>query len=188
MVRRRSTVRFRNGAPGHEPFSNDANDRRGTSRKRRASAPMAAEPPMAQPAPGRQLLKVAASRPVQGSLVTVRQSHARQVIQRPGGFRPDEPHHHPGSDWRLLVSSGPAGQWSTSAWIVAASLGWEGDPRGQDADPPVHAVRVRHVLQLDRLRTLPSAFTHMPMSVRRMRGSAAVPHRAPVRYPGAGLV
>ena len=30
--------------------------------------------------------------------------------------------------------------------------------------------------------------THMPMSVRRMRGSAAVPHRAPVRYPGAGRV
>jgi hypothetical protein len=44
---------------------------------------------------------------------------------------------------------------------MAASLGWEGDPRGQDADPPVHAVRVRHVLQLDRLRTLPGAFTHM---------------------------
>jgi hypothetical protein len=45
--------------------------------------------------------------------------------------------------------------------MMAASLGWEGDPRGQDADPPVHAVRVPDVLQLDRLRTLPGAFTHM---------------------------
>jgi hypothetical protein len=36
------------------------------------------------------------------------------------------------------------------------------DERGQDADPPVHAVRVRDVHQLDRLRALLGAFTHMP--------------------------
>ena len=45
---------------------------------------------------------------------------------------------------------------------MAASLGWEGDARGQDAGPPVHAVRVRDVPQLDGLRTLLGAFTHMP--------------------------
>jgi hypothetical protein len=31
MVRRRSTVRFRNEAPGHEQFSNGSNERRGTT-------------------------------------------------------------------------------------------------------------------------------------------------------------
>src|SRR6516225_16053 len=72
MVRRRSTVRFRNGAPGHEKFSNDSNERRGTSRKRRSSAPMAAKAPMAQPEPGRQLLKVAVGGPSWDSLVTAR--------------------------------------------------------------------------------------------------------------------
>jgi hypothetical protein len=39
-------------------------------------------------------------------------------------------------------------------WITAGSLGWAGDERGQDAGPPVHAVRVRDVLQLDVLRAL----------------------------------
>jgi hypothetical protein len=38
MVRRRSTVRFRNGAPGRDSFSNDSHNRRGTSRERRSSA------------------------------------------------------------------------------------------------------------------------------------------------------
>ena len=60
MVRRRSTVRFRNGAPGHAQFSNDSNERRGTSRKRRSLALIAPEAPIAQREPGRQLLKVAA--------------------------------------------------------------------------------------------------------------------------------
>jgi hypothetical protein len=114
MVRRRPTVRFRNGAPGHEKISNELNGRRGTSRKRRASAPMAAKPPMAQPEPARQLLTAAAGRPSRDSPVTARRGHARQAVQRPGSFRPDEPHHHPASDWRLLVSSGPAGQWSVN--------------------------------------------------------------------------
>jgi len=60
MVRRRSTVRFRNGAPGQRDFSNDSNEQRGTSRKRRSLALIAREAPIAQPEPGRQLLKVAA--------------------------------------------------------------------------------------------------------------------------------
>jgi hypothetical protein len=33
MVRRRSTIRFRNGTPGRENFSNNPDDRRGTSRR-----------------------------------------------------------------------------------------------------------------------------------------------------------
>jgi hypothetical protein len=37
-----------------------------------------------------------------------------------------------------------------------------GDERGQDADPPLHAVRVREVLEPDGLRALFGAFTHMP--------------------------
>ena len=41
-------------------FSNDSNGWRGTSRKRRSLALIAREAPIAQPEPGRQLLKVAA--------------------------------------------------------------------------------------------------------------------------------
>jgi hypothetical protein len=102
MVRRRPTVRFRNGAPGHKRFSNESNDRRGTSRKRRASAPMAAKPPTAQPEPARQLLKAAAGRPSGDSLVSARRGHARPAVRRPGGCRPGEPHHYlgrPGGCW-----------------------------------------------------------------------------------------
>ena len=40
-------------------FSNDSNERRGTSRKRRSLALIAAEAPIAQREPGRQLLNVA---------------------------------------------------------------------------------------------------------------------------------
>jgi hypothetical protein len=36
MVRRRSTVRFRNGAPGRDNFSNNSVDRRGTSHEKDA--------------------------------------------------------------------------------------------------------------------------------------------------------
>jgi hypothetical protein len=60
MVRRRSTVRFRNGAPDQRDFSNDSNERRGTSRKRRSLALIARGALIAQPEPGRQLLKVSA--------------------------------------------------------------------------------------------------------------------------------
>jgi hypothetical protein len=38
--------------------------------------------------------------------------------------------------------------------------GMGGDKRGQDADPPIHAVRVRDVIQLDGLRALPGAYAH----------------------------
>jgi len=124
---------------------------------------MAAKPPMTQPEPGWQLLTAATGRPSRDSLVTARRGHARQAVQRPGSFRPDEPHHHPASDWRLLVSSGPAGQWSVNEGPDhGCELGWGSDARGQDSDPPVHAVRVRDVHQMDRLRKLPDAVTHMP--------------------------
>src|SRR6516162_7492756 len=42
-----------------DSFSNDSNERRGTSRKRRSLALIAREAPIAQREPGRQLLKVA---------------------------------------------------------------------------------------------------------------------------------
>jgi hypothetical protein len=84
------------------------------------------------------------------SLVSVRRGHAGQVVQRPGGSRPGEPRHDPGSAWRLLVSSGPASR-GNGCLDYGCESGWAGDERGQDADPPVHAVRVRDVLQLDGL-------------------------------------
>jgi hypothetical protein len=51
MVRRRSTVRFRNGAPDpdRDSFSNNSDDRRGTSRGRRSPTPVA---PIALQRPG----------------------------------------------------------------------------------------------------------------------------------------
>ena len=49
MVRRRSTARSHSGAPGRHDFSNNSDDRRGTSRKRRSSAPIA---PIAPQGPG----------------------------------------------------------------------------------------------------------------------------------------
>jgi hypothetical protein len=44
-------------------FSNDSNERRGTSRKRRSLALIAREAPMARREPGRQLLKAAVGGP-----------------------------------------------------------------------------------------------------------------------------
>ena len=144
MVRRRCTVRFRNGAPGHERFSNDSDERRGTSRGRRASAPMAAKAPIAQSEPARQLLKAAAGGSSRHSPVMPGRGHAGQALQRPGGVSAPmsriNVRGRPGGCW---CHPARAGQGSTSAWITAASLGWGGDARGQDADPPVHAVRVR---------------------------------------------
>ena len=157
MVRRRSTVRFRNGAPGHEKFSNDSNERRGTSRKRRSSAPMAAKAPMAQPEPGRQLLKVAVGGPSWDSLVTARTRSPWAGRPAAGRFSPGEPHQDPGSVWRLLVSSGSAGPGGNECLDRGCESGMGGDERGQDAGPPVHAVRVQDVLQLDGLGALPGA-------------------------------
>jgi hypothetical protein len=45
MVRRRSTVRFRNGAPAHRRNSNETNRRRGTSRQRRSLTALTPIPP-----------------------------------------------------------------------------------------------------------------------------------------------
>jgi hypothetical protein len=93
----------------------------------------------------RQLLKVAARRSIPG-----------QSGHCPGAGRSQA------SMSRIKIQGPPGGCWRrparkagvTSAWITAASLEWAGDERGQDADPPVHAVRVRDVLQLDGLRAL----------------------------------
>ena len=85
------------------------------------------------------------------------QGHAGQVVQRPGGFRP-----------RCAASRSRAGLAAAGVARLGrprgnqcldhgSESGMGGDERGQDADPPVHAVRTRDVLQLDRLRALPGA-------------------------------
>ena len=88
MVRRRSTVRFRNGAPAQGQFSNGS-EGRCTESWRRASALIAAKAPIAQPEPGRQLLKVAVGGPSRDGLVTVR-ARSRWV-GRPGAGRFQDP-------------------------------------------------------------------------------------------------
>jgi hypothetical protein len=72
MVRRRSTVRFRNGTPGHEQFSNDSNERRGTSPGDALQLPSHSESSHCTARAGRQLLMAAVGRAVPDSLVTVR--------------------------------------------------------------------------------------------------------------------
>jgi hypothetical protein len=62
--------------------------------------------------------------------------------------------------WPLPVSSGSAVHGITSAWIPAASMGPAGNEQGQDADPPVHAVRAQDALQLDGLRAPPGLYAH----------------------------
>jgi hypothetical protein len=87
-----------------------------------------------------------------------RRSHAREAgpagraAEREPSDRVSLPHQQDRYGWDGVVRLGRPGV--TSAWITAASLGWAGDERGQDADPPVHAVRARDVLQLDGLRAL----------------------------------
>jgi len=79
MVRRRSTVRFRNGTPGHGQFSNGSNGLRGTSRKRRSTARIGtigsspgSESSYSTASAQRQVLKVAIGWPSRDSLVAVR--------------------------------------------------------------------------------------------------------------------
>ena len=107
-VRRRSTVRFRNGAPGHGQFSNDSNERRGTS------------PGDARQLPSHRKLRLHS----QGSAAVTEGSRRRAVPGPPGHCPgevklgrscsgravsgPGEPHQDPGSAWRLPVSSGSA--------------------------------------------------------------------------------
>ena len=156
MVRRRSTVRFRNGAPGHGQFSNDSNERRGTS------------PGDARQLPSHRKLRLHS----QGSAAVTEGSRRRAVsgppghcpgevkLGRPSSGRtvpgPGEPHQDPGSAWRLPVSSGSAVRGETSARITVASPGWAGDERGQDAGPPVRAVRARTSSSWTGLRACPA--------------------------------
>ena len=72
MVRRRSTVRFRNGAPGHKQFSNDSNEWRGTSPGDALQPPLQRKLPLHSENPGRQLMKGAVGGPSWDNLVTVR--------------------------------------------------------------------------------------------------------------------
>ena len=157
MVRRRSTVRFRNGAPGHGQFSNYSNERRGTSPGDALQLPLHSESSHCTASARRQLRKIAVGRPSRDSLLTVRARSRWAGRPAAGRFQ--------ASMSRIKIQSSPGGCWCGPArqagvmrgWITAASLGWAGDERGQDADPPVHAVRVRDVLQLDGLRALPGA-------------------------------
>jgi hypothetical protein len=148
MVRRRSTVRFRNGAPGHGQFSNGSNERRGTSPGDALQLPLHSDSSHCTARARRQLLKAAAGGPSRDSLVTVRARSRWAGRLAAGRFQ--------ASMSRLKIQSPPGDcrcrpvrqARVTSAWITAASLGWAGDERGQDADSPVQAVRVRDILQL----------------------------------------
>ena len=152
MVRRRSTVRFRNGAPGHGQFSNHSNERRGTSPGDALQLPLHSDSAHCTARARRQLLKVAGGGPSRDSLLTVRARSRWAGRPAAGRFQASMSH--------IKIQSPLGGCWCRPArqagvmrgWITAASLGWAGDERGQDADPPVHAVRVRDVLQLDVLR------------------------------------
>ena len=112
---------------------------------------------MAQPEPGRQLLKAAAGGPSRDSLVTVRARSRRAGRAAAGRF--------PVPVSRIKIQGPPGGCWCHPARQAGINecldRGREsrmgGDQRGQDADPAVHAVRVRDVLQLDGLRALLSA-------------------------------
>jgi hypothetical protein len=65
----------------------------------------------------------------------------------------------------------------TSAWITAARLGWAGDERGHDADPPVHAVRARGRPPAGRAEGTAGRFTHMvDMSMFAGMHLGAAPH------------
>ena len=154
MVRRRSTVRFRNGAPGHGHFSDHSNERRGTSPGDALQLPLHSESSHRTASARRQLRKIAVGRPSRDSLLTVRARSPWAGRPAAGRFQ--------ASMRRIKIQSPPGGCWCRLArqagvmrgWITATSLGWAGDERGQDADPPVHAVWVRDVLQLNVLRAL----------------------------------
>ena len=143
MVRRRSTVRFRNGAPGHGQFFERIERTAWNESGRRSSAPIAANAPIAQPEPG-------------GSYRRQPPSGGHAGAGRPSAGRPQA------SMSRIKIHGPPGGcrcrparqAGVTTAVITAANLGRAGDTRGQDASPPVHAVRARNVLQLDGRRPL----------------------------------
>ena len=135
-------------SPGHRQFSNGLNERRGTSPGDALQLPLHSDSAHCTVRARRQLLKVAGGRPSRDSLLTVRARSRWAGRPAAGRFQ--------ASMRRIKIQSPPGGCWCRPArqagvmrgWITAASLGWAGDERGQDADPPVHAVRVRDVLQL----------------------------------------
>ena len=154
MVRRRSTVRFRNGAPGHRQFSNDPDEWRGLEPGRRSLAPSAAKAPIAQRESGWRLLKVAVGGAVAGPAWSPSgRGHAGRP-SRCGRFQASM------SRIRSRVRFAAADVIRLGRPGINECLdhgresGMGGDERGQDADPPVHAVRVRDVLRLDGPRGL----------------------------------
>ena len=153
MVRRRSTVRFRNGAPGHGQLSNESNERCGTSPEDARQLPSHRKHPLHSKSLA-ELLKAAADGPPGTAWSSPGRGHAGHVVQRPepvaASMSPSR-----STVWPLPVSSGSAVYGITSAWIPAASMGPAGNEQGQNGDVPVHAVRARDALQLDGLRALP---------------------------------
>jgi len=151
MVRRRSTVRFRNGAPGHGQLSNESNERRRTSPKDARQLPSHRRHPLHS----KSLAATEGSRrrAARHSLVAAR---ARSRWARRPAAEAIAASMSPSRStvWPLAVSSRSAVHGITSAWIPAASMEPAGNEQGQDADPPVHAVRARDALQLDGLRAL----------------------------------
>ena len=125
MVRRRSTVRFRNGAPGHGQFFEQLDRAAWNGFRRRSSAPIAVKALIAQQEPGRQLRWQPPGGPSRDSLVTVR-GRSRWAGRPAAGrfYCLDEPHQDPGSAWRLLVSSGSASRRGNECLDHGCESGW----------------------------------------------------------------
>ena len=154
MVRRRSTVRFRNGAPGHGQFSNDSDERRGPSPgdalqlPLRRKLPLHSESPVAVTEGSRRRAVPGQSGQCPGEVTLGRSSSGRAVQASMSGIKILGP---PGGCWcHPARRSGGL----TSGWGMAASPGWAATSEAKMPGPPVHAVRVRDVLQLDGLSAL----------------------------------
>ena len=132
MVRRRSTVRFRNGAPGQGYFFERIERAVWTESWRRSSAPIAAKAPIAQREPGRQLLKAAAGGLSRDSLAIARVRS--RWVGRPAAGR------FQASMSRINIQDPPGGCRCHPARQAGGNECLD------------HAVRVRDVLQLDGLR------------------------------------
>ena len=124
MVRRRSTVRFRNGAPGHGQFSNDSDERRGPSPgdalqlPLRRKLPLHSESPVAVTEGSRRRAVPGQSGQCPGEVTLDRSSSGRAVQASMSGIKILGP---PGGCWcHPARRSGGL----TSGWGMAASPGW----------------------------------------------------------------
>ena len=162
MVRRRSTVRFRNGAPGQGYFFERIERAVWTESWRRSSAPIAAKAPIAQREPGRQLLKAAAGGLSRDSLAIARVRS--RWVGRPAAGR------FQASMSRINIQDPPGG----CRCHPARQAG-----RNECLD---HAVRVRDVLQLDGLRQGSALYAHADVRALRI----CIPMRLPACGPIGG--